>query len=80
MKQRVITAIVALIIFIPLLILGGTPFNLLVVAMGLIGMSEFLRMKKKLLVSPEAIIGFLAMASLLIPKTWLDLFRNRWPT
>ncbi|MDK6810122.1 phosphatidate cytidylyltransferase [Ligilactobacillus agilis] len=72
MKQRVITAIVALIIFIPLLILGGTPFNLLVVAMGLIGMSEFLRMKKKLLVSPEAIIGFLAMASLLIPKTWLD--------
>ena len=34
MKQRVTTAIIALIIFIPLLIIGGTPFNILVVAMG----------------------------------------------
>lgn len=72
MKQRVITAIVALIIFIPLLVYGGTAFNLLVIAMGLVGMSEFLRMKKKLLVSPEAIISFLMIASLLVPSSWYD--------
>ena len=36
MKQRVTTAIIALIIFIPLLIIGGTPFNILVVAMGIV--------------------------------------------
>ncbi|MCP0886033.1 phosphatidate cytidylyltransferase [Ligilactobacillus sp. WILCCON 0076] len=72
MKQRVITAVVALIIFIPLLIVGGFAFNILVIAMGLVATSEFLRMRKKLLISTEAILSFLAMASLLIPIKWLD--------
>ncbi|WP_178196567.1 phosphatidate cytidylyltransferase [Ligilactobacillus sp. Marseille-Q7487] len=72
MKQRVITAIVALIIFVPLLVIGGTAFNILVIAMGLVAMSEFLRMKKKLLVSPEAIISFLMIAALLVPEDWLS--------
>ena len=62
MKQRVITAVVALLIFIPLLVVGGNLFSILVVAMGLVGMSEFLTMKRKLLISPEAIIAFMAVA------------------
>ena len=61
MKQRVITAVVALLIFIPLLVVGGNLFSILVVAMGLVGMSEFLTMKRKLLISPEAIIAFMAV-------------------
>lgn len=71
MKQRVITAIVAMIIFVPLLICGGTPFSILVVAMGLVAMSEMLTMKKKLLVSPEAGLSFLMMAGMLVPDSWL---------
>ena len=35
MKQRVITAVVALLIFIPLLVVGGNLFSILVVAMSL---------------------------------------------
>lgn len=72
MKQRVITAVVALIVFIPLIFVGHTPFNILVVAMGLVGTSELLMMKKKLLVSFEAIISYLLTAVFLVPDAWLS--------
>ena len=70
MKQRVITAVIALIIFLPLLYLGGIPFDILVTLMGIVAMSEFLIMKKKLLVSCEAIVSFLLMLSILLPVFW----------
>lgn len=70
MKQRVITAVIALIIFLPLLYLGGLSFDILVTLMGIVAMSEFLIMKKKLLVSFEAIISFLLMLSILLPVFW----------
>ncbi|KRM18807.1 phosphatidate cytidylyltransferase [Ligilactobacillus hayakitensis DSM 18933 = JCM 14209] len=77
MKQRVITAIIALLIFVPLLYLGGTPFNLLVMAMGLVAMTELLSMKKIYLVAPEAIVSYLAIACLLIPSAWFNgIFYN----
>ncbi|MCR1900933.1 phosphatidate cytidylyltransferase [Ligilactobacillus apodemi] len=67
MKQRVITAVVALLVFLPLLYLGGLPFDILITALGLVAMSEFLIMKKKLLVSVEAILAFLMMLAVLVP-------------
>ncbi len=70
MKQRVITAVIALIIFLPLLYLGGLPFDILVTLMGIVAMSEFLIMKKKLLVSFEAIVSFPLMLSILLPVFW----------
>lgn len=70
MKQRVVTAVVALLIFLPLLYFGGLPFDILVVAMALIAMAEFLIMKKKLLVSFEALLSFLAIISVLVPVFW----------
>nr|WP_321315066.1 phosphatidate cytidylyltransferase [uncultured Ligilactobacillus sp.] len=72
MKQRVTTAIIALLIFIPLLIIGGTPFNILVVAMGIVAMTEFVSMKKLFVVSPAAFISYFAIASLLVPRNWLN--------
>ena len=76
MKQRIITAVIALLIFIPLLVVGGNLFSILVVAMGLVGMSEFLTMKRKLLISPEAIVAFMAVACLLVPSNWINFFPN----
>ena len=70
MKQRVITAVIALIVFLPLLYLGGLPFDILVTLMGIVAMSEFLIMEKKLLVSFEAIISFLLILSVLLPVFW----------
>ncbi|KRK11337.1 phosphatidate cytidylyltransferase [Ligilactobacillus pobuzihii E100301 = KCTC 13174] len=62
----------ALVIFIPLIFVGGMPFDILVVAMGLVAASELLMMKKKLLVSFEAIISYLLTAVFLVPSAWLN--------
>lgn len=67
MKQRVITAIVALLIFIPLLIMGHWAFGTLVLLMGLVATTEILRMRKKILVSPEAYLAYAMTALLIVP-------------
>ena len=46
MKTRVISAVVALLITIPLILLGGIYFNALALVLGLIGMWELLRYTK----------------------------------
>ena len=69
MKTRVITAVVALIVFVPLLIIGGLPLLLLTLAMGIVGMSEVLRMKHRFLVSAEAMIAFLGVIALILPNS-----------
>ena len=47
MKQRVISAIVALIIVIPLLLVGGILYNGGVVILSLIALREFLKVKQE---------------------------------
>lgn len=76
MKQRVITAVIALIIFIPILIYGGAPFYLLAVLLGLVGISEILAMKKQILVTPEALLTFAAGLCLLFPMPLFNFKAN----
>ncbi|GAY73125.1 phosphatidate cytidylyltransferase [Lentilactobacillus kosonis] len=73
MKQRVITAVVALIIFIPIIIAGGIWTDLAALVLGIVAMSEILVMKKKLLISFESILSFLGVSTLIIPDTWLNM-------
>jgi len=47
MKKRIISAIIALIIVIPLIIIGGTLFHIGVGIVGIIGFYEFLSIKNK---------------------------------
>ncbi|WP_283678682.1 phosphatidate cytidylyltransferase [Lentilactobacillus sp. Marseille-Q4993] len=70
MKQRVITAVIALIIFIPILILGGVYVDVAALFLGIVAISEILVMKKKLLISPEAIISYIGTSVLILPKFW----------
>ena len=51
MKQRVITAIVALILFIPIVLMGGIWIDVLVCAFAAVGISEIFIMKKQIIVS-----------------------------
>lgn len=46
MKQRVISAIVALLIVIPIIVIGGDLFNVAVYILSLIGLKEFMDMKE----------------------------------
>lgn len=47
MKQRVISAIVAFAIFIPIFIIGGLPFNLAFYVLTLVGLREFMKVREK---------------------------------
>lgn len=47
MRQRVITAVIALIIFIPIIIAGGVWVDIAASVLGLIALSEILVMRKK---------------------------------
>lgn len=74
MKTRVITAVVALIIFVPLSIMGGAPLLILTLIMGVIAMSEILRMKHRFFVSAEAWVSFIGVVALILPNSfWQDV-------
>lgn len=70
MKTRVITAVVALAVFIPLLIVGKTPLLILTMLLGVIAMSEILRMTHSFLVSFEAIISFIGVVAIILPNSF----------
>ena len=65
MKERVISAIIALLIVVPLLLLGGIYFNILVSILGIIGLWELLRLKKNIPITIK-IISYILFLILLI--------------
>ncbi|WP_054669538.1 phosphatidate cytidylyltransferase [Lentilactobacillus senioris] len=74
MKQRVITAVVALIIFIPIILAGGIWIDIAAAVLGIVAISEILVMKKKLLISPEAIISYIGgVLSIIAPESWINI-------
>ncbi|KRM55698.1 phosphatidate cytidylyltransferase [Lacticaseibacillus sharpeae] len=75
MKQRVITAVVALIIFIPILIAGGIWIDVAAAVLGLVAMSEIFIMRKKIIVSLEALVAGLGVLAMILP----DAFFNWMP-
>lgn len=75
MKQRIITAVIAAALFIPVVIWGGLPFTILIYAMASIGLFEVLRMKGLKLFSLPGVISLLALFSFLMPSDW-ETFLN----
>ena len=70
MKQRIITGVLAAILFIPFVVYGDVPFTLFVSALAIIGFYEILKMKEIPLFSVPGIIGLLALIMLVIPDNW----------
>ena len=70
MKQRILTAIVASALFIPLVIVGGLPFTIAVYIIATIGLYELLRMRDIHLFSVEGLLTWAALAILLMPAAW----------
>ncbi|MFT8324541.1 phosphatidate cytidylyltransferase [Oenococcus sicerae] len=74
MKTRVITGVVALLIFVPFVVKGGIPLTILMTLLGMIAVGELLFMKKRLLVSFEAVISFIAVTITILPNSfWIAL-------
>ncbi|MET3575289.1 phosphatidate cytidylyltransferase [Bhargavaea ullalensis] len=72
MKTRIITAVVAGLLFVPLVIIGGLPFTLAVFLLAAIGMYELLRMKHISIASIPGLLAVLALFSFLLKPHWAD--------
>lgn len=68
MKTRIITAVVALLLFVPIVLYGDWPFTLLVLAMATVGLYELLHMKKDVKSLSSTCLSFLVL--------WALLFKN----
>ncbi|MFS1664364.1 phosphatidate cytidylyltransferase [Streptococcus sp. zg-JUN1979] len=67
MRQRIIWGAIALLIFIPFLFWGGLPFQLLIGALAMIGVSEMLRMRRLEIFSFEGVLAMIAAFVLTVP-------------
>ncbi|MDO4912324.1 MAG: phosphatidate cytidylyltransferase [Lactobacillus sp.] len=72
MKQRVITAVIACLIFIPVLFAGGLYIDWLAALLAAVGISEIFLMKKQIIVSVEFLIALLATFTWTVPDSFLN--------
>jgi len=63
MKERIITALIALALFVPIVWVGGIPFTLAIYLLATIALYEILRMKQ---IRLKSIPGFLALVNLYV--------------
>ncbi|MGX6980081.1 phosphatidate cytidylyltransferase [Vagococcus elongatus] len=68
MKQRVITAVVALALFIPIVWYGGWAFELTVAFLAVIGVHELFKMNGLRLMSMEGVLSAAGAVALLLPR------------
>ncbi|MFE8695150.1 phosphatidate cytidylyltransferase [Cytobacillus sp. FJAT-53684] len=73
MKQRIISAIVFGAIFLPVIILGGTPVVILAYLLASIALYELLKMRKLSIVSVPGIISLLLLWIFLLPNQFQDV-------
>lgn len=76
MKQRVITAVVALILFIPIVLAGGIWIDVLTCLFAAVGISEIFIMKKQIIVSLDFILALLATLTIAVPNSFFKFLPN----
>lgn len=67
MKQRILTAIIAAAVFLPIVMYGGLPFILLTYLLATVGLYELLKMKKIKFLSLPGLISLALLWILLLP-------------
>lgn len=78
MKQRTITAICALILFIPIVIIGGIWLDWLTVLFAAVGISEIFLMKKQIIVSIDFVLALLATLTWTVPDSFFAAAQTNW--
>ncbi|MGM9904110.1 phosphatidate cytidylyltransferase [Enterococcus sp. 10A9_DIV0425] len=68
MRQRVITAAIALALFIPVIWIGGIALELVAAVLAVIGVYELFRMKGLTLLSFEGVLSAIGAVFLVLPK------------
>lgn len=78
MKQRVITAIIALLIFIPIILVGGIWIDVFAAMLAAVAVSEIFMMKKQLLVSVDFLLALLATLTWTVPNSFFNFMPHRF--
>lgn len=78
MKQRTITAVIALILFIPIVLLGGLWMDWLTILFSLVGISEVFLMKKQILVSIDFLLAVFATLVWTVPDAFVKDMPMHW--
>ncbi|MFD1360368.1 phosphatidate cytidylyltransferase [Lentibacillus salinarum] len=68
MKQRILTAIAAILIFIPLVVIGGMTFNVFVYLLATIALLELIRMRRITVVYVPVTLAVICLWLLLLPS------------
>ncbi len=76
MKQRIITAIIAAAVFLPIILFGKTPFTILMYLIASISLYEALKMRNLAIFSIPGIISLALLWVFLIPSQHIDLIAN----
>lgn len=70
MKTRIITAVIAALLFVPFVVYGGVPLAVLIYVIAAIGFFEMLKMRNLSLFSVPGVLGLLALFTMLMPEQW----------
>jgi phosphatidate cytidylyltransferase len=76
MKQRIITAVAAAAVFLPIVIYGGWPFAIMVYLIAAIALYEALKMKGLQLFTVPGIISLLLLWTFMVPERYLSFFEG----
>jgi phosphatidate cytidylyltransferase len=76
MKQRIITAIIAGVFFLSIVIIGGIPNMVLAVVLATIGIYELLKMKNISIISFPGVLSLLLLWSFLLPDNYFIVIFN----
>jgi len=74
MKQRIITAVAAAAVFLPIVIFGGWPFIAMVYLIASIALYEALKMRKLKLFSVSGIISLILLWIFMVPEQYQSIF------
>ena len=72
MRQRILTAALALAVFVPFMIKGGAWFAWLIFILGAIGLYELARMKQVPYLSEVGLVSTIAIMSIILPERYFD--------
>ncbi|HWJ78302.1 MAG TPA: phosphatidate cytidylyltransferase [Niallia sp.] len=75
MKQRIITAIIAIAIFLPFVLIGKTPLTIFTFLLAAIGIFEMFRMRKISFVSIPGVISVIAVCFMVLPTNTMDYLK-----
>lgn len=70
MKQRIITAIVSLAVFVPIVYAGSWILDMVIALLAIIGLFELFRMKGIAFFSLEGLIAVIGLLLILLPQYW----------